>query len=809
MILENITVPFATLAQQAAQTIAPAWPLDQSIAVNPWWPQRHQTINDVFAQQAVLVGATGLMEKSYYKSLWQKQIQEQHLDKAIASLGTSLTKAQVIADLERPKPSTPRWKTLAMLLDEKVPSAQGHSWVQEIQQQVSQFIALYHQYHDRFDSKGKNGEHLYQSWLEVVTRDKGIRTLLGVDLLPYFAQLPNELFTMLEVAGSEWQDVLANEQGALAFAQASLHQLSGWAGWQAWLDWQANLANTEVKVPHALGLTTILLAWDYVLWQWLQAEKADEFNIIKRALVVQASQVNQLYDSTKQQLEPLWVWQRAMELSIQTDWIAQVEHVQQAQQQTRPSLQAVFCIDVRSEPMRRALEAQHSSIETIGFAGFFGIPIAYQTRDGNILRPQLPGLLAPSMVAQQTRMRPERWLRLTKLGWQNSFEKPSSNLGMVEAGGLLKLVSLFKRVVMQEGTENPVNRDARPNDQWQLKRNQMPLTAQEKAELGAGILKAMGFSQRLAPVVLLTGHGSQTCNNHTSSSLDCGACGGQTGEVNVKVLANLLNDPVVRKHMPEFGVTIPEDTHFYAAMHNTTTDDFKVFDAPSAPWRKTLIQASQQARHARVQQFDGPTAPSSSEVNRFFKQRATNWAQMRPEWGLCNNAGVFIAPRALTRNLDFAGRAFLHEYHVDQDPNYAQLERIMTAPLLVMNWINLQYFASVTVPEKYGSGNKLLHNVVGGHIGVFEGNGGDLRIGLSNQSVHDGKQYRHQPVRLSTFIQAPKEAIEMIISRHQDVASLVNNGWLFLYQIDKQQRIWQYVKHQWLPVTTHNHEMAN
>lgn len=33
MILENIAVPFATLAQQAAQTIAPAWPLDQSVAV--------------------------------------------------------------------------------------------------------------------------------------------------------------------------------------------------------------------------------------------------------------------------------------------------------------------------------------------------------------------------------------------------------------------------------------------------------------------------------------------------------------------------------------------------------------------------------------------------------------------------------------------------------------------------------------------------------------------------------------------------------------------------------------------------------
>jgi hypothetical protein len=365
---------------------------------------------------------------------------------------------------------------------------------------------------------------------------------------------------------------------------------------------------------------------------------------------------------------------------------------------------------------------------------------------------------------------------------------------MVEAGGLLKLVSLFKRVVLQHGTENPVDRGIRHNTEWELshQQNNAPLSRGEKAELGAGILKAMGISKRLANVVLLTGHASQTCNNHTASGLDCGACGGQSGEMNVKILADLLNDPTVRSAMREYGVRVPQDTRFYAALHNTTTDDLTVFNAPQTEWKAQINRASEQARMLRTEQFAVPVPPTASKAKRFFNQRATNWAQMRPEWGLCNNAAVFIAPRALTRELDLAGRAFLHEYYVSQDPEFKQLEKIMTAPLLVMNWINLQYYASVTTPEKYGSGNKLLHNVVGGHIGVFEGNGGDLRIGLSRQSVHDGTQYRHQPVRLSAFIQAPKAAIEAIIDRHQDVAALVNNGWLFLYQLDDQQQVWQY-----------------
>ena len=112
----------------------------------------------------------------------------------------------------------------------------------------------------------------------------------------------------------------------------------------------------------------------------------------------------------------------------------------------------------------------------------------------------------------------------------------------------------------------------------------------------------------------------------------------------------------------------------------------------------------------------------------------------------------------------------------------------------------MQYNASVTDPLKFGSGNKVLHNVVGGNLGVFEGNGGDLRIGLSQQSLHDGQQWVHEPLRLSVYIQAPQEAIASIISQHDNVRQLVDNQWLYIFHLTDEGVSKQYTASGWQEV---------
>ncbi len=153
---------------------------------------------------------------------------------------------------------------------------------------------------------------------------------------------------------------------------------------------------------------------------------------------------------------------------------------------------------------------------------------------------------------------------------------------------------------------------------------------------------------------------------------------------------------------------------------------------------------------------------------------------------------IHCCPRSRSKHLDLAGRSFLHDYQWQRDPGFGVLDLIMTAPMVVTNWINLQYHASTVDNPRYGSGNKVLHNVVGGNVGVFKGNGGDPRIGLPMQSLHDGENFRHAPLRPSVFIQAPQDPIDAIIAKHTTARHLLDHAWLTVFRLVDDEGVWRY-----------------
>jgi uncharacterized protein YbcC (UPF0753/DUF2309 family) len=250
------------------------------------------------------------------------------------------------------------------------------------------------------------------------------------------------------------------------------------------------------------------------------------------------------------------------------------------------------------------------------------------------------------------------------------------------------------------------------------------------------------------------------------------------------VAAALLNDPAVRQGLQARGMQLPEDVWFLAALHNTTTDDIEYFDTDCLPASHRADW--QQLRDWTVESSGAVRAERGSRMGvdgRRVRGRARDWSEVRPEWGLAGNAAFIVAPRSRTAGLNLGGRTFMHSYDYTTDSDRRVLELILTAPMVVASWINLQYYASTVDNRRFGSGNKVLHNVVG-QLGVLEGNGGDLRSGLPWQSVHDGRQLQHQPLRLLVVVEAPREWIAEILDRHPSVRQLVTGEWIQLISVE-------------------------
>ena len=322
---------------------------------------------------------------------------------------------------------------------------------------------------------------------------------------------------------------------------------------------------------------------------------------------------------------------------------------------------------------------------------------------------------------------------------------------------------------------------------------QTGFTATEQALFVETALRALGFTKTFSRLILACAHGSISDNNPFESALDCGACGGNHGVSNSRTFAAMANKPQVRRILEQKGIYIPLDTHFLPGQHDTTTDEVELFDLEDVPatHRKDLVrlqrdldEATRRNSRERLTRLpDDKGCESLKEASERTKQRSIDWSQVRPEWGLSRHTAFIVGRRLLTQGINLEGRTFLHSYDHSQDEAGTYLEIIMTAPMIVANWINMEHYFSTVDPVVYGAGSKVYHNVVS-RVGVMYGSQSDICVGLPLQTVFDGEKPFHEPMRLFVILEAPRERISMIISRHDILKRLIGNQWINLIALD-------------------------
>lgn len=770
--------------ENVCKKIAPVWPLENSVAVNPFLGLSDYS----FEEAATILKLRGninlYMPLSFYlKYIEEGKVLKYDIEKALRKKRKNATVKEFLFEVRTlicEKPKERNANILSNIVDKHLKS----DFSQVMINHISEWMANYFNQPNQTSS-----EAMYLKWKQEA----------GIDLHPELLGVINFRKSIKSIPYTSHAAILVGleklnvpEDLVETYLHSLLLEVLGWASYCAGLDWQNRLHGKESNfVKELLG---IIISWENTLLSSFNKLKPKWTRHLKQLENIVFKDVNDEYFKAQS------ILQDAFDFSFQRQLIHKLNAPQKVKSPATkiPKAQIVFCIDVRSEVFRRNLELVESEIETLGFAGFFGFPVKYRPINHQKGKDQCPVLIASGPEVFETTNQPSN-LKKVKLSlirkgklnqsWQKFRTGSISSFSFVSPLGLFFLPKLFSDSFgWTSPTANPKKKEFGEITSGNHNLDVSHIPFEDRLKMAQSTLTSMGLTKQFAPLVLITGHGASSVNNPHASGLDCGACGGNSGEINALTAQLILNDEKIREALNYRGITIPNDTLFVACLHDTTTDAISILNEKNIPLshieeldaiKALLAIASQLSRESRAPRLGIKKTLAESQIIK----RAKDWAQVRPEWGLAGCSSFIIAPRYRTSGIDLEGKAFLHSYDWKTDEDFKVLESIMTAPMVVTSWINLQYYASTVDNERLGSGNKTLHNVTS-NLGVIEGANGDLRIGLPYQSIHDGKEYQHLPLRLNVIIDAPKEAIVNIIEKHKNLIELFENKWINLFTTD-------------------------
>ncbi|HVL92755.1 MAG TPA: DUF2309 domain-containing protein [Acidimicrobiales bacterium] len=801
---------------RAAEIIAPLWPLTSFVAVNPLLGLQHLPFDDATAVARRWLRARTHQTLAAFRAAHARgATTDADLRRAIVDVDPTLASTLPIELGEKTVDAVEVVMSDLLVGPDDKPRDTSRDRVGctdvETVRAVSELVAAWcavfvDQAGVPWPMPGR--EHgFFRAWRELVSHDRRLRRLAGPTGMQWLGQLPDRPLEALAVA-LDALDVDGDRVGAL---REHLGRLPGWAGYARWhdewappddhrpplrlVDLLAVQVSATAAAAHAAAARPPVPHDDEVVENENLLEHRVAAVLAALGSTSDDPSVTSAVRGVLRQVPPpvrKSMWLEAQEGNFRDRLLGLLSRPEPGPGTERPDVQAAFCIDARSEGLQRHLQAC-GPYDTFGFAGFFGVPVRWQPLGSTESQPRCPVLLKPAHDVAEQALLPGDALgyltaqRAARAGHE-AFHAAKGSLGgpfaLAEAAGYLMGPTAAARTLAPGLVRRlkglTTRRVASPRTRPAVEAEDAGgsgLSLEARASFAENIVRTMGLT-RFARLIVFCGHGSHNINNPHASSYDCGACGGAPGGPSARVAVAILNDARVRARLQERGITVPDDTCFVAAQHDTVSDEVTVLDRQAVPdTHQRLLAAFERdvavagKRLARERSGRLPGDPGKVRV------RGHDWAQVRPEWGLAGNAAFVVGPRSITAGLDLACRVFLHSYDAEGDRQGSALETIMTAPLVVAQWISAQYYFSSIDPDQFGAGDKTLHNPVGG-IGVVLGEGGDLQVGLPAQAVGVGDQRMHEPLRLLAVIQAPLERTEAIIQRHQVLRELIGGKWI-------------------------------
>lgn len=786
--------------EKSCMRIAPAWPLKNFVAVNPYLGFTDTSFRETARKLARRGNVKMTMPVRFYlKQIAAKVIRQEDIYQAFDARGLErVPEKELFEELEFFGKKGDLLLAKDTTLMGIAAQISNKDWSRHVIENITHWASSYFDdYITTWTTTGKKG-NLFQDWKEEASHDLS-NEIMGLKKFREFVkQLPEDHNAFIE----SFIDQLKIDENELEeYFHTLLLKVIGWSSYVSGIDYNNKLYASETE--HLKELTAILLVWESYFLQAFSEER------IKSQWYKNLHNKSEENVQAIRKLELQLLLQEAYDFAAQREMMSTLKESEVLVSPKAPKAQMIFCIDVRSEVYRRNLENVDSEFETLGFAGFFGFPVNYKPIAHEEGKNQCPVLIPSSAEVKESvkDLEAAKNRRISNhqiaYGWKKFKKGAISNFGFVSPVGISFLPQLIANSFRWSKPVTDPNSDGL--EKWLKEGRELDLSGipyEEQLGMAQGMMKNLEVKDRLAPFVLITGHGSSSVNNPHASGYDCGACGGHSGEINALTAAQILNTPQIRQDLTKAGINIPENTLFLACLHNTTTDEISILNGKEIPverqeevknLKQSIDKASEACRTERSDRFL-LTDKERKNLKTTFEAKAKDWSEIRPEWGLAGCNSFIIAPREKTRGVNLKGRAFLQSYNPSKDNNFEVLEGIMTAPMVVTSWINLQYFGSTVDTYKLGAGNKTLHNVTGA-FGVVEGSGGDLKIGLPLQAVHSGEEFEHQPQRLNVVINAPTEAINTILEKHEGLKQLCDNNWIKLLHLNEKGEIDQRYTH--------------